>query len=351
MNGTSIGTAMLTRPCSLCGAISSVAGNGHSGLVSFGTMRVSASTPTTSVTASASTRGCAAIARVGRNSSQRFGSPAPVALIASERQSFAHSRRATRSRNGSLRSRSCSRATCSLTCRSSSGRTSLDTFSRTPTMVMLASAIEKCVVRFGSSRQAGVSCGCETTATLPRISVRWSRVRPASFSTLRPTSLPRIPPSAPPRPPAAVEAICPVARSVPVSTVETPITSGLPNTPSGPRFTVQPISALERSFDAMLSRLPVRSRGACASSISRRAPSVITVGATMVEVRLTGGSGGTSASAGRRLLSAPGHSSCMSSVAPTNAIARMATPINIVRRRMQSQPRCKHSPWPNECSR
>ena len=37
---------MLTRPCSVCGTISSVAGNGHSGLVSFGTMRVSASTPT-----------------------------------------------------------------------------------------------------------------------------------------------------------------------------------------------------------------------------------------------------------------------------------------------------------------
>ena len=65
VNGTSIGTAMLTPPCSVCGAISSVAGNGHSGLVSVGTIRVSASTPISNVTASASIRGCAAIARLG----------------------------------------------------------------------------------------------------------------------------------------------------------------------------------------------------------------------------------------------------------------------------------------------
>ena len=243
-----------------------------------------------------------------------------------------------------MRSRACKRATCSLTCRSISGRTSFDTFSRTPTMVMLASAIEKCVVRLGSSRHAGVSCGCETIATLPRISVRWSSVRPASFSTLRPRSRPSTPLIAPPRPPAAFVASWPVARSEPESTVETPITSGLPNTPSGPRFTVQPISALDRILDATLSRLPLRSRGAVVSSSSRMAPSAITVGATMVEVRLTGGSGGTSARAGRRLPSATGHSTCIASVAPTNAIASMATPIRIVRKRMPSQPCSQHSP-------
>ena len=50
-----------------------LAGNGQSGLVSAEVMRVSASMPSASVTAEASTRGCDAIARVGRNSSQSGG--------------------------------------------------------------------------------------------------------------------------------------------------------------------------------------------------------------------------------------------------------------------------------------
>jgi hypothetical protein len=74
------------------------------------------------------------------------------------------------------------------------------------------------------------------------------------------------------------------------------------------------------------------------------APSAITVGATMVEVRLTGGSGGTSASVGRRPPSVAGHSTCIASVAPANAIASMTTPIRIVRKRMPSQPCSQHSP-------
>ena len=67
-------------------------GNGQSGLVCVEVMRVSASMPSVSVTAEASTRGCAAIARVGRNSSQSAGSeeaaPAPCSGI--ERQALAH---------------------------------------------------------------------------------------------------------------------------------------------------------------------------------------------------------------------------------------------------------------------
>ena len=55
-------------------------GNGQSGLVCAEVMRVSASMPSVTVTAEASTRGCAAMARVGRNSSQSGGSveAAPV---------------------------------------------------------------------------------------------------------------------------------------------------------------------------------------------------------------------------------------------------------------------------------
>ena len=55
-------------------------------------MRVSASTPIRSVTASASMRGCAAMTRLGRSSSHRSGSPARALPIGCERQSFAHSR-------------------------------------------------------------------------------------------------------------------------------------------------------------------------------------------------------------------------------------------------------------------
>ena len=73
-----------------------VAGNGQVGLVSAGVMRVSASMPSVSVTAEASTRGCAAIARVGRSSSHSAGivEPAPVPCSGIERQALAHCTRA-----------------------------------------------------------------------------------------------------------------------------------------------------------------------------------------------------------------------------------------------------------------
>ena len=132
MNGTSIGTPIETRPCVSGGTISSLAGNGQLGLFSLAMIRLSACTPRVNVSALASTRGCAAKARVGRNSSQRLGSPEPAPPSGIERHSFAHSLRAIVSRNGSLRSRFCKAAICSFTALSISGFTSLPTLSLIP---------------------------------------------------------------------------------------------------------------------------------------------------------------------------------------------------------------------------
>jgi hypothetical protein len=100
---------MMTPP-EVGGMMVILAGNGQSGLVCTEVMRVSASMPSASVTAEASTRGCAAIARVGRSSSQSAGSDAavPVPCSGIERQALAHCARAPRSSDGSLRIRSCS---------------------------------------------------------------------------------------------------------------------------------------------------------------------------------------------------------------------------------------------------
>jgi hypothetical protein len=73
VNGMSIGTPMLTPP-GVGGTMEIFSGNGQSGVVCAEVMRVSASRPSVSVTAEASTRGCAAMARVGRSSSQSGGS-------------------------------------------------------------------------------------------------------------------------------------------------------------------------------------------------------------------------------------------------------------------------------------
>ena len=79
-------------------------GNGQSGLVCVGVMRVSASMPSVSVTAEASTRGCAAMARVGRSSSHSAGNEeaAPPPCIGIERHALAHCILALRSNAGSL---------------------------------------------------------------------------------------------------------------------------------------------------------------------------------------------------------------------------------------------------------
>ena len=103
-----MGTPIATRP-GVGGTMVMVAGNGQFGLVSTGVMRVSASMPSVSVSACASTRGWAAIARVGRNSSHSAGSdePAPVPCSGIERQALAHCARALCSNAGSLRIRAC----------------------------------------------------------------------------------------------------------------------------------------------------------------------------------------------------------------------------------------------------
>ena len=70
-------------------------------------MRVSASMPSVSVTAEASTRGCTAIARVGLQlqPERRQVEPAPVPCSGIERQALAHCARAFCSKVRSLRIR------------------------------------------------------------------------------------------------------------------------------------------------------------------------------------------------------------------------------------------------------
>ena len=101
----------MIRP-GVAGTMVMVAGNGQAGLVSTGVMRVSASMPSVSVTADASTRGWAAIARVGRSSSHSAGNVelAPVPCSGIERQALAHCVRALFSKAGSLRICACTTA-------------------------------------------------------------------------------------------------------------------------------------------------------------------------------------------------------------------------------------------------
>src|SRR5215510_3572955 len=243
VNGMSIGTAILTRPRSICGTSSSCAGNGQSGLVSLGTMRVSACTPMVTVSAVSLIQGWPAKARVGRNSSHRLGMPDAAVPREIERHILAHSRLAAISRKGSSRTRACSAATCSLTLRSTSGLISFETLSLAPRTESDASPSATWATRLGSIRQAGSSAGREVTVTLPRMSARWSNVFSVRFCRPCPRPPSRLP-IAPVRLPAWL-ASWPVARNVPFSAVEITSASGLPVTASGPRPMVQPISALE----------------------------------------------------------------------------------------------------------
>ncbi len=252
--------------------------------------------------------------------------PAPAAPSEIDRHIFAHSRRAASSTNGSLRMRACSVPICSLTARSRNGLTSFETLSLSPRIVMLASATETCAPRLGSIRQDACSAGREVTVTLPRMSARWSSVFSVSFCT----SCPRLPPSRRPMAPVTLPAwtaIWPVARNVPVSAVATDSPSGRPLTASGPRATVQPISAFCSSCEIGLSRLPVRSFGAVASRASPMALSAIMAGVTMVELRVTGLSGGTSTSFGRR---SPGALSMfIAQIVPANEATTTSPPATI----------------------
>ena len=108
LNGTSIGRPTSMLPCAGVGTRSSAAGNGQSGLVALGTIRVCDATPTVSVTALPSILGWAAKAFIGFTSSHSLGRPVAPPPSGIERHIFAHCARAARSMKGSLRSRASS---------------------------------------------------------------------------------------------------------------------------------------------------------------------------------------------------------------------------------------------------
>ena len=202
-----------------------------------------------------------------------------------------------------------------------------------PAIDSAPSATDTWAVRLGSRRQLAASVGRDRIVTLPAKSARWSSVLPVRFCRPRPRFSLRIPPSAPPILP-TWEAIWPVTCSVPLSWAETAMLSARPVMASGPRPTVQPISALESSCEIGLSRLPVRLRGAEASSASRMALSAMAVGVITTEVRLIALRGGTSTSAGGATEGAPPDRNCIPRVAPRNEARRIATPIRMVRNLM-----------------
>ena len=139
-----------------------LSGNGQSGLVSVGVMRVSASMPIVRVTAEPSTCGCAAMARVGLSSSQSAGSDAvgPVPCSGIERQALAHCTRAVRSSVGSLRMRSPTALSCSPTVLSIIGLTWAGTLTGAGDHKAGVAEVDL-RRRFGSTRQAAASFGRE----------------------------------------------------------------------------------------------------------------------------------------------------------------------------------------------
>ncbi len=90
----------------------------------------------------------------------------------------------------------------------------------------------------------------------------------------------------------------------------------------------QPISASERNCEIGSARLPVRFFGAACSMASRIAVSAMAAGVTITELRASGLSGGTSASAGRR--SALGESTCIATNAPAKETTTTSTPAAIL---------------------
>src|SRR5262245_11663287 len=298
VKGRSIGTAILTPPFD-AGPMVSVAGNGQSGLVSAGVMRVSASRPIVSVIAEESTRGCAAIARVGFSSSHSGGRPEPlVPCRGIERQALAHCARAFCSKVGSFFIRACAAASCSATCLSMTGLTCAGTLMRAPPALRLVSPRLTCAARLGSMRQAAANFGRDVTTTLPLISPETLRF----LMLMPPSCLAALAPSRPPM--ASLTASFafadsePVTLSVPVSGVVSDSTSCAPVTVIDPREAVQPISAFCRICDTGFSALPPKVRAVPRSAASRIAVSEIETSASTREERVAGGSGGSSASTG-----------------------------------------------------
>ena len=220
--------------------------------------------------------------------------------------------------------RAVSAATCSLTVRSSSGFTWSPTSTLTPAIDSALAPMATWALRFGSMRQSVLMIGRAETATVPRRSARWSRVRPVIFCSPCPRSPLIRPPSVPPTLPAPF-AIWPVRRSVPLIGVVTVSASLRPTTTNGPRVSVQPMSALPRIWVSGLSPLPERLRGARSSMASRMAVSATAIGAVMVEVRVAGLSGGISTSLGG-LLPATGKNVLSAHSAPANEPIRTTAP-------------------------
>ena len=199
-----------------------------------GRMRVSACTPSVTVTLLASTRGCAAKARVGRVSSHKGGKPSADDPSGIERHIFVHSRRAAFSMKRSSRMRAASATIWSDIARSISDFTSRAPFSFTPPSWILASARSVRPTRLASSRQPVVILGRDVSAIWPLRSARRSSGRSfaarAFGSLAAPVSAPTILP------------ICsgswPVMRSAPVRSAPIVSPSARPVRTSGERSMV-----------------------------------------------------------------------------------------------------------------
>ena len=243
----SIGTPMITPP-GVGGMMVIFSGNGQSGLVSVEVMRVSASMPIVSVTADASTLGWAAIARVGRSSSQSVGGDpgAPPPCSGIKRQALAHCARAFCSKVVSLRILAPTAAIWSATVLSITGLTCAGTLTRAPATERLLSSSVTWPARFGSMRQAAANFGREVMTTLPLI---WALALSDLIFRL-PIRLAALLPSRPPiaslTAPVAFDDNEPVTFSVPVSGVASDSTSCAPVALIGPREAVQPMSAFCR---------------------------------------------------------------------------------------------------------
>jgi hypothetical protein len=299
VNGTSIGTPMFT-PVPVGGTIEILSGKGQSGLVAVEVTRVSSSRPSRSVTACASTRGCAAMARTGFISSQSGGSAAevPVPCSGMERQALAHCSFAFSRSEGSLRMRSATMLICSPTFLSISGFTCAGTLTLAPATLRLVSPRLTCAPRLGSRCQFAASFGREVTMTLPLISALAFRflmlTAPIRFAASPPSTLPSASPSAP----VAFDDSEPVTFSLPLIGVEIVSTSLSPLAAIGPRTADQPMSAFSRICEIGLSALPAKLRGEAFSAWSRMADSAIATGATTIELFAIGGSGGNCAIGG-----------------------------------------------------
>jgi hypothetical protein len=331
VKGRSIGTPMEMLPLSIAGTISSKAGKGQFGDVMEVRILVSASTPRVRTRLAASTRGCAAIALVGRISRNRSGTPGAALGSGIVRHILAHSRRAFCSIKGSLRMRCCIAATCSPTALSSTGLTCAGTPIRTPPAVTPVSPTLTWAVMLGSRRQRSVSSGRALSATLPRISALALK----ALMEMLPSCLPMSPPIMLLMALPALADSDPVTLSLPVSGVDSMSWLLTPAAVIAPRSTVQLMSAFCRICPTGLSAFPAKLCGAARSTEVRIAARVIATGVTIFEGRAGGGRAGSLASVGATLPGG-GDSQFMTLRLMTNDTASVAAPISNNLMRMES---------------